>query len=140
MNCDETQVDCGGTDCMGCCVGCHCINVVLTSGNVSTETDVENRVEITIANNDPSHTVIDTEVYINNSDDLDNCFGRACESWEYYFEDSLGNYIGKEKTSPITVTTSADEKIYFVFIASGPTPMDKYAIDIGVRDVGMVEC
>lgn len=144
-NCDEGDPwglnlpDCGGVDCDECCRNCDCVDVSI-SQKIFTKTLVENYADVFLKNSDPSYRDLDVEVYLNNSEDLDNCFDKGCDPWEYHFEDELGNYLGHEYTTPIHLNNGEIKKIYFVFTPSGPTPVDKYIIQIGVRDVGTTGC
>lgn len=161
-NCDELtfnittgicdpEIDCGfggGGGCVPqsvcgpCCVGCECIDITLSASYISTKTLVKNLIEIRFSNMDtvspqPVEVYLPDE-YINK---LQTCFGKHCEAWDYSLINDTGEYIG-EQSIIVTVLPSANQEnlANFTFTPSGPTPVDKYEIEIGVRNIGEESC
>ncbi|UCG95048.1 MAG: hypothetical protein JSV92_03315 [archaeon] len=126
-------------DCIPCCEGCNCVNITLDIVRISTKTMIENTIEIEMTNDDPSKD-IPIELYIKNEDDLKTCFGKRCEEWDYLFKNSTNFVFHPNNIWPAInyvesgIPPAGGAIAYFNFTPSGPTPIDLYPIDIGVRN------
>ncbi len=126
--------------CIQCCDDCNCVNITLDAAYISTKTMVENSIEITLTNDDPTKE-IPVELFIENEDDLKTCFSKKCEKWDYYFINSSGFIFHPDPSHPnynwppVNYAKHGESRIaYLKFTPSGPTPSDKYEMSIGVRN------
>jgi len=143
-NCDEDplpQIDCGFgagppdyTSCGPCCDTCECINITTTTNYITSKTLVEQVVNLYFDNNDPTTdyklVLYVPDPYLTN---LRTCYGMFCGPWYFHFTNSTGNF-SPNATITVPAGASNSNMANFSFIASGPTPVGKYNIEVGVRN------
>jgi len=108
------------------------VNLTIIDRKVSTKTKKENTINLTLKNENYLDTIT-VELYVKNEDELNTCFGKRCDPWEFYFWNGTGWY---SPTALVTLNGGEGKILKFKFRASGPTPKGLYKIEIGIRNPG----